>query len=92
MCDYPFMKFATSGDSVRLVAHHIVGRLRNSRGGGLSGCTAANSPRCRGVISIVHRHFKLSSLGFGALRALIRTVKLPGYGVYARYFSNDDRF
>lgn len=92
VCTYPFINFATSGGTLRLVAHHVVGRLRKSRGGGLRGCTAANSPRCRGVMSVVTGHFNLSSLGFGALRALVRTVNLPGYRIYARYFSNDDRF
>lgn len=92
VCKYPFVNFASSGDSLRLVAHQVVGRVRNSRGGGLRGCTAASSPRCGGVIRVVTSHFNLDSLGFGALRALMRTVKLPGYGMYARYFSNSDYF
>lgn len=92
VCKYPFVNFASSGNSVRLVAHHVVGRVRNSRGTGLSGCTAASSPRCGRLMRHVHTHFKLASLGFGALRALVRTVNLPGYGIYARYFSNSDYF
>lgn len=90
ICNYPFVGFASSGDSVRLVAHEVVRGFRNSTGGGLRGCTAANSPRCREVISRVTGRLKLAALGFGAVRRLIRTVNLPGYRMYARYFSNDD--